>query len=89
MTLDYKIDYTPTFAKQFRILPTHVQQKAQKKERLLRTQPFCAELRTHKLSGRLAGYWSCSITYHYRIVFRKLSDRHLLLVAVGTHAVYR
>jgi len=45
-------------------------------------------LRTHKLSGPLAGCWACSADYHLRIVFEftQHEDKEvILLLALGTH----
>ncbi|HEY5346356.1 MAG TPA: type II toxin-antitoxin system mRNA interferase toxin, RelE/StbE family [Verrucomicrobiae bacterium] len=47
-------------------------------------------LKTHRLSGQLAGLYACSVAYDCRIVFAK--QRHpktgvetLLLINIGTH----
>lgn len=45
-------------------------------------------LRTHKLRGRLAGYWACSAGYDLRIVFEYTQYQEteaILLLALGTH----
>jgi mRNA interferase YafQ len=47
-------------------------------------------LRTHHLSGKLAGFFACSCGYDCRIVFAKArkaesSEEALLLVNVGSH----
>jgi len=89
MNDQYLIDYTPTFAKHFRKLPVSVKNKALKKELILKSMPFSQILKTHKLSGQLSQYWSFSIDYHYRIVFRFINAKHLLLVDVGTHEIYK
>lgn len=89
MNGQYRIDYTPKFAKQFRQLPQSIKNKAERKEQLLRTDPFSASLKTHKLRGELSDYWSCSIDCHYRIIFRLISNRRILLVTVGIHSVYQ
>ncbi|MBC1258247.1 type II toxin-antitoxin system mRNA interferase toxin, RelE/StbE family, partial [Trichormus variabilis V5] len=36
--------------------------------RLLAEDPFTPSLKSHKLTGDLAGLWSCSVTYNCRIV---------------------
>lgn len=49
---------------------------------------FHAQLRTHKLKGKLAGSWACSVGYDLRIVFSFVEDQGeeaILLEAVGTH----
>lgn len=85
----YILEYTPNFAKNLRKLPVPIISKLLKKEGLIRTDPFSPILKTHKLSGKLANYWSLSIDYQYRVVFRIIESKRLLLVDVGTHSVYR
>jgi addiction module RelE/StbE family toxin len=57
---------------------------------LLSADPFDASLRTHKLKGRLAGAWSCSVEYDCRIVFSFVENpdsgaEEILLIDIGTH----
>ncbi|MBL1211242.1 type II toxin-antitoxin system mRNA interferase toxin, RelE/StbE family [Geminocystis sp. GBBB08] len=58
--------------------------------KILENDPFTASLKTHKLTGNLDNYWSCSINYEYRIIFKinqtELSEQTLIiLVDIGTH----
>ena len=46
-------------------------------------------LNTHKLMGELAGYWSFSVDYHLRILFRIIDKENILLLDIGTHEIYR
>lgn len=57
----------------------------QQKLILFTNEPFHPSLRTHSLSGNLAGYWSISINYEQRLVFKFLSDTKVLLIDLGTH----
>lgn len=86
---DLKIYYTPQFQHEFSKLPQSVKQKAFKKEKIFRTDPHSQILKTHKLTGVLKNYWSFSIDYHYRVVFRYINDKEILFVDVGTHEVYK
>ena len=55
---------------------------------LLAEDVFHPQLRSHKLKGRFAGSWACSVGYDLRIVFRFVQHEDseaLLLVTVGTH----
>ncbi|MEW6060512.1 MAG: type II toxin-antitoxin system mRNA interferase toxin, RelE/StbE family, partial [Bacteroidota bacterium] len=51
--------------------------------------PFHPSLDTHKLHGRLRGYWACSVEYDYRLVFsieRESSTCELIMLFdIGTH----
>jgi addiction module RelE/StbE family toxin len=67
-----------------------LQPKILGKLRLLSADPFDASLRTHKLKGRLAGAWSCSVEYDCRIVFDFVEnpdsgEEEILLIDIGTH----
>ena len=45
-------------------------------------------LKTHKLTGKLNGKYSCSINYEYRIVMIiEIKDNELYLLNIGTHDV--
>ncbi len=47
--------------------------------------PFNPRLKTHKLVGKLEGFWAFSIAYDYRVVFRFIDDEEVLLIDIGTH----
>ncbi len=48
-------------------------------------EPFSSQLRTHKLSGKLAGQWAFSVDDDYRVLFEFISNDSVLLIDVGTH----
>jgi addiction module RelE/StbE family toxin len=57
----------------------------------LATDPFHPTLKTHKLSGELAGIWACSIDYSYRLLFEFVANPEegkedaILLLNLGDH----
>ena len=51
--------------------------------------PFEKSLRTHKLTGRLSGFWSFSINYHLRIIFYFIAENVVGFVNIGTHGIYK
>ena len=54
----------------------------------LQIDPFDASLRSHKLTGALAGSWACCAGYDLRIIFRPVKHAGrpaILLQTVGTH----
>ncbi len=83
------IYYTPTFQKNFHRLPKPIKEKAYQKEPIFIVNPFDPRLKTHKLTGQLNQYWSFSIDYHWRIVFRFIKPKVALFVDVGTHEIYK
>ena len=58
------------------------------KIRLIATDPFHPSLKTHQLSGKLAGLYGARITLELRIIFRILaqSGDSLLLIGFGDHS---
>jgi addiction module RelE/StbE family toxin len=57
---------------------------------LLENDPFTPSLKTHKLTGNLQDYWSCSVTYDCRIIFLFKEDEEaeetlIILVDIGFH----
>lgn len=60
-----------------------------KKINLFLQDPFDKSLKTHKLSGKLSGYWSFSVNYHLRIMFEFIDEKTVGLVDIGTHEIYK
>lgn len=57
---------------------------------LLADDPFTPSLKSHKLTGQLEGFWSCSVTYDCRIIFAFRKDTEsgedlIVLVDIGSH----
>jgi addiction module RelE/StbE family toxin len=50
--------------------------------------PYDSRLKTHKLSGELAGYWSFSVSYNLRILFEFINDNEVGFIDIGTHGIY-
>ena len=54
----------------------------------LSANAFDPSLKTHKLKGELAGFWSSSAGYDLRIIFRFVKDGNreaILLLSIGSH----
>ncbi|OGY26213.1 MAG: hypothetical protein A2Z24_01455 [Candidatus Woykebacteria bacterium RBG_16_44_10] len=84
-----EILYSTKFAKEYKRLPEHIKNRAEEKEDIFRSDPFDPRLRTHKLKGELADFYSFSIAYSYRIVFHFEGKDVVVFDNVGTHEVYR
>ncbi|WP_107666857.1 type II toxin-antitoxin system YafQ family toxin [Cyanothece sp. BG0011] len=57
---------------------------------ILEKDPFTASIKSHKLTGTLEGYWSCSVSYDCRIIFTFSQDMEseetlIVLVDIGSH----
>lgn len=47
--------------------------------------PYDSSLKTHKLSGRLQGFWSFSVDYDERVLFYFTEDEKAIFVDIGSH----
>ncbi len=62
-----------------------LKKKFWEKMKIFLENPFFSQLRTHKLSGKLAGQWAFSIDDDCRIVFEFVGKDQVLLIDVGSH----
>lgn len=81
--------YKPTFVRQYRKLPSALQLEVKEKIELFCKDQKHSFLKTHKLKGKLKGFCSFSVNYEYRIVFQYESKNSAVLLAIGTHDVYK
>lgn len=84
-----KIYYSPEFQREYKRLPEKVKEEAKEKERIFRENPFDQRLKTHKLGGKLAGFWAFSVNFQYRVIFRFQPDRSIRFYAIGRHSIYK
>jgi addiction module RelE/StbE family toxin len=64
--------------------------KVERTLRQLAEDPFHPALHSHKLKGRLAGAWACTVDYDNRILFElvrspETDEEEILLLTMGTH----
>jgi addiction module RelE/StbE family toxin len=85
--------WSASFKRAFKQLARQHPQLSTKAQRILQQlseDPAHATLRTHKLKGKLAGSWACSVDYDTRIVFDFVTnpesgEEEILLLTVGSH----
>ena len=88
-----RLVWSTSFERAFKLIARqHPQLTSKARETLkqLSDDPFHPTLRTHKLKGKLAGSWACSVAYDMRIVFDfarnpDSGEDEILLLTVGTH----
>ena len=80
------LQWTKTFEKEYRALPSRIQQQADRKLTLLLQNPRHPSLRLKKMKGQQSGIWELSVTMNYRITFQVENDIYLLR-RIGTHDV--
>lgn len=85
------ISYDSVFEKKFKKytaqLPEAGKQRLKKRLEIFREDIFDKRLKTHKLKGELKEYYSFSISYSDRIVFRLLDDEGVYFIDIGGHDV--
>jgi len=84
-----EIKISPRFERNYKKLPKEIKEKAKKKEKIFRENPFDLRLKTHKLHGKETEVWAFWIDYFYRIKFIFLSDEEVLFLDIGTHEIYK
>jgi len=76
---------TKEFRENYQKLPTPIQKKAEKQEKLFRRNPFHPSLNTEKLEPKNKQVWSFRIDRKYRIIFRFIDSDRALFLTVGPH----
>ena len=52
---------------------------------LFSQDPFHPSLRTHKLTGKLEGFWVFTVAYDCWVVFAFLENKEVLFIDIGGH----
>jgi addiction module RelE/StbE family toxin len=84
-----RIYYSSKFEWEYKRLPEFVQKLAEEKEPIFRNDPFDPRLNTHKLGGRLKGYWAFWLDQKYRIIFEFVEKNTVWFHSMGDHSIYR
>lgn len=84
-----KILYSEKFISQFESLNLKTRKLAENKISIFRKNPKHPSLKTHKLNGILAGYFSFSVDHQIRIVFEYGTKDTVHFLKIGSHDVYR
>jgi len=86
--MSINIKYTPEFIRSYKKQIKPLQEEIEAKILELGNASNHKTLKVHKLHGRLRGYWSFSINYKYRIIFRYVEKNTIAIVTVGDHSIY-
>ncbi|MBU6431235.1 MAG: hypothetical protein KGJ58_03275 [Patescibacteria group bacterium] len=84
-----KVNFKPTFIKQFKKFETALQEETFEKIELFKDTKNHKQLKVHKLNGVLSGRYSFSVNYKTKIVFLYLSKNEAVLLSIGDHDVYK
>lgn len=83
------VTYVAAFLKELAGMPLALQDEAKEKIVQFSNPNNHKVLRVHKLKGRLAGKYSFSVNYRYRIVFQYIGDKNTVeLLMIGDHDIY-
>ena len=83
-----QIRYLPKFGREYKKLPPHIQNLAEKRETIFRKNPFDTRLKTHRLRGELKEFWAFSIDYKNRIIFDFVDKKTVRFYSIGDHDIY-
>ena len=75
-----------TFTKQYKKLPSKVQQQFKERLRLWSVTPNHPILRVHPLKGKYNGYWSMSVIGDVRVIYYYRNEQVVVLALIGTHS---
>ncbi len=84
-----RIQYTKHFNRAYKKFSKNIKQQVREREKLFRADCFDSRLETHKLGGKLKGYWVFSITQKYRILFVFENNDEITFLDIDDHDLYR
>lgn len=84
-----QIFYSSHFLHRAKNIPKEEKKLLNKFEKIFHHDCFDPRLKTHKLSGKLDGFWACSISYKTRIIFELDNDGNITLINIGSHDIYK
>lgn len=84
-----KILFRPNFKADLDRLDRSDFLRAEKAITFFRQNPLHPSIRLHRLHGRLAGYWSISVTDRIRIIFERYENGDIVFLSIGKHDIYK
>lgn len=84
-----QIRYKPTFVRAYKKMSPALKIEVKEKIYLFSNPKNHERLRMHKLKGKLKAFYSFSVTYAHRVVFKYEKSDVAVLIAVGDHDVYQ
>ena len=73
------------FERRFAELPILIQKKAAKQQAIFSRNPFHPSLNSEKIAPKERAVWTFRVDRKYRIAFRFVDGRTVLLLTVGPH----
>jgi len=89
MAEEYSYLASRRFVKNWSRLSLKTKNKTVEKIDLFLKDPYLPALKTHKLTGKLKNYWSFSVSYNRRIMFRFAGSKMVEFIDIGGHEIYK
>jgi len=83
------INYSSYFKQQYKQLTEKQKADFRQAIQLFTENPFHPKLKTHKLKGKWESFWSFSINYSDRVLFKFSGKGTVDLINIGDHSSYR
>lgn len=84
-----EVRYTKKFEREYKKLDPNLKLKTKAREAFFRKNPFNKILKTHKLCGNLADFWSFSVDLKNRIIFEFIDEKTVIFHSIGSHDIYK
>ena len=83
-----EIVLTPHFRRSAKRLHLSLHAAVEERVAIFQRDPFDAQLKTHKLTGRLKGFWSFSVDHRLRVIFEFIGKKRVVFHVIGDHSIY-
>lgn len=83
------IYHSPEFARCFKKLSHELKLKVLEKEKIFRKDYRDPRLKTHKLSGKLAGRCAFWVDFKIRVIFSFMNSKNIYFHSIGSHDIYK
>lgn len=85
-----KVVYTKSFLRQYKKISPNIKIKTKQSIKKFQKNPKDESLKSHKLNGPLADFYSFSVDYNLRIVFElDMKNNGAILLKIGGHEIYK
>ena len=82
---EYRVEFTTFSERKIKKLSTKQREQLFNVVKKLEINPFDKSLKTHKLSGKSTGYYSCSMNYSDRVIFIMVVNNVIAIIDIGSH----
>lgn len=84
-----QINYTPSFIRSYKLLNDYLKTEVKDKIEAFRNTKNHKSLKVHKLHGRFKGKCSFYVNYKFRVLFKYLDSKEVVLIDADDHDIYK